>query len=161
MFNNDYFTLSFEGLMGLVVTIVSVWLVVRQLREAKLASQMEGLLLLVEQLAIVAEEREALVALVQAKNWTELSDEEAHKRVYRSKKHALAYKKTKNYYEVVAVLVKRKALDKGMAADYFGKSIGIWWQRLEKITRYESQLLGYDVGEQWLWLATELDSYLD
>ena len=159
MFSNGYFALSFEGLMGLIVTIISVWFVVRQLRESKLASQMEGLLVLVEQLALIADQREGLMEFVADDDWDSLSDEEAHRRVYASEMHKIAYKKTKNFYEVVAVLVKRKSLDKGMAADYFGKSIEIWWERLEKITRHESELLGYDVGEQWKWLAAEIEVY--
>jgi hypothetical protein len=43
-----------------------------------------------------------------------------------------------------------------MAADYFGKSVGIWHQRLLKITQHESKMLGYDVGAQWEWLGKEL-----
>lgn len=159
MFNNSYFTLSFEGLLGLVVTIISVWVVVRQLREAKLASQMEGLLMLVEQLGSLADQRETLLEIVGTKDWDSLDDEEAHGRVYASETHKLAYKKTKNFYELVAVLVKRRSLDKGMAADYFGNSIGIWWQRLEKITQHESEVLGYDVGALWKWLAREIEDY--
>jgi hypothetical protein len=156
MLDSKYIALSFEGLIGLVVTIISVWLVVRQLREAKLASQMEGLLLLVEQLAVLADQRESLMEFVSHQDWASLTDEEAHARVYASEEHKIAYKKTKNFYEVVAVLVKRKALDKGMAADYFGKSVGIWHQRLLKITQHESKMLGYDVGAQWEWLGKEL-----
>ena len=43
MFNEGYLSISFEALLGLTVTIVSVWLVVKQLRKTNLASQMEGL----------------------------------------------------------------------------------------------------------------------
>lgn len=33
MFADGYFSLSFEGLLGLIVTVVGIWLVVRQLME--------------------------------------------------------------------------------------------------------------------------------
>ena len=44
MFADGYFSLSFAEAVGFVVTIVSVYLIVRQLNETKLASQMEGIM---------------------------------------------------------------------------------------------------------------------
>lgn len=157
MFNEGYLAISFEALLGLIVTVVSVWLVVKQLRETKLASQMEGLLALADQLADVAELRETLVPAITSNDWDQLSDEEAHTRVYGSEAHKIAYKKTKNFYELIGVLVRRKALDRGLASDYFGNSIAIWWERLEKVTRQESKDLGYNVGSHWEWVAREFE----
>jgi hypothetical protein len=46
MFADGYFFISFEAVMGFAITLVSVWFVVKQLNETRLASQMEGLLTL-------------------------------------------------------------------------------------------------------------------
>ena len=44
MFTDGYFSLRFAEVIGFVITIAGIWLVVRQLNEARLASQMEGML---------------------------------------------------------------------------------------------------------------------
>jgi hypothetical protein len=64
MFADGYFTLRFGEVLGLIVTIVSVYFVVKQLREAKLASQMEGMLGLSEIEAKKRREGQALESLV-------------------------------------------------------------------------------------------------
>ena len=69
---------SMEGLLGLVVTAVGVWLVVRQLNDAKLASQMEGLLTLSQQYTDLAPDRAKLLALTSRSSWGKMSTQEAH-----------------------------------------------------------------------------------
>lgn len=46
MFSEEFGTITLADVLGLIVTIVGIWLVVRQLTESKLASQMEGMLTL-------------------------------------------------------------------------------------------------------------------
>ena len=46
MVSDGYFSISFEGILGFLVTLVSVGLIIKQLSEARLASQMEGYLTL-------------------------------------------------------------------------------------------------------------------
>ena len=48
MFTDGYFSISFPEVLGLIVTVLGIWFVVQQLREAKLANQMEGLISLIE-----------------------------------------------------------------------------------------------------------------
>jgi len=157
MFSEGFFSISFEGLLGLAVTIVSVYFIVKQLRETKLATQMEGLLSVAEQLNEIADLRESLLEVVEQADWHILSNQEAHARVYQSETRKIAYKKTKNFYELVAVLVKGKSLDRNLASKYFGNSVAIWWRRLEKVTLHESDELNYNVAESWEWLALELE----
>ena len=42
MFADDFLTVSLAEVLRLVVTIVGIWIVVKQLNETRLASQMEG-----------------------------------------------------------------------------------------------------------------------
>jgi len=42
MFSSAYFSISFEGLLGFIVTLGIVALIVKQLSDARLASQVEG-----------------------------------------------------------------------------------------------------------------------
>ena len=82
MFNNDFLSISLVEIIGLLVTIIGIWLVVKQLNETRLASQMEGLLELTNLDLSNSDGLLALKELSSQEDWNTLSDEEAFARVH-------------------------------------------------------------------------------
>lgn len=155
MFAEGYFSLSFAEVIGFVITIVSVWLVVRQLNETRLASQMEGLLALTE---IDISGSSALLELINLDDWNSLSEKDAYTRVYESETFRDDWIKTLTFFELLGVLVRRKVLDKGLAYDQYGKLVFIWWERLEKVVRQRRiEDKWEELGEHWEWLAFKFE----
>ena len=158
MFADGYFSISFPELVGTIVTIVGIWLVVKQLNETRLASQMEGMLALGERVVAIREHRNILFELVNLDEWNSLSAKEAHTRIYESKLHLDAYSSAMTLFELLGILVRRKALDKGLAYDFYGRVTFVWWNRLAKITQQRRiEENREEIGEHWEWLAKEFE----
>jgi hypothetical protein len=160
MFSNGYFSIGFAELIGFGITIVSVWLIVRQLIDARLASQMEGMLALGTQSSSFDEHRKLLSDLIETEKWKGFSDEEAYEFIFAKEKYREAYLALIAFFERLAILVRRRALDKGIAYDFYGRVVVLWWKALEKVTRYrrkEEQLDG--IAEHWEWLAMEFEDF--
>ena len=156
MFNNDFLSISLVEIIGLLVTIIGIWLVVKQLNETRLASQMEGLLELTNLDLSNSDGLLALKELSSQEDWNTLSDEEAFARVHNSKTSKKAWMETMTFFELLGVLGKRKALDKGLANDQFGRVVSIWWNRFEKVARQHRSNGNWDgYAENWEWLANE------
>lgn len=158
MFADGYFSFSFPELAGAIITIVGIWLVVRQLYEGKLASQMEGMMAISERFAENNRTNALLVKMVTTDDWDNPSSKEAHTRVFESDPTVTDWSNILLLYELVGVLARRKALDKHLAFDYFGYMITIWWKRLEKVNRQQAIELDVPkIGEHWEWLVGEFE----
>lgn len=158
MFNIGGFAISLAEALGLIVTIVGIWLVVRQLREAKLASQMGGMMDLRQMISDNTEFEQLLSDLIAQDDWQSLSDEEAHSRLFASDDLREAWNELTSFFELYSLLVRKKALDEGMAYAYNGKFISLWWTELEKIARHQRIELEWEnLLENWEWLATKFE----
>lgn len=160
MLDNGYFTLSFEGMLGLFVTVFSVWLVIRQLREAKVASQMEGILALGDRFDGIVEHNDRLFELAKSQRWKEADNEKAFEINYESKKNREAFFKVASFYETLAVLVRRKVLNQRLAFDGWGDMVAIRWQWMEKAVLAQRVATGNEkYWQHWEWLAQKFESY--
>ena len=158
MFNIAGFAISLAEVIGLIVTIVGIWLVVRQLREAKLASQMGGMMDLRQMISDNTEFEQLLSELIAEDDWESLNAEEAHSRIFDSDEHTEAWNELTSFFELYSLLVRKKALDEGMAYAYNGKFVSLWWIRLEKIARQQRiELKWDDLLENWEWLAIKFE----
>lgn len=158
MFADGYFSFSFPEIVGTIVTITGIWLVVKQLNETRLASQMEGMLALVAKLDDIAEQRDTLLDLGSLDEWISLSDEEAYAKVYAQESYRVAYVRTKIFYELLGVLVYKKTLDKGLAYEFFGNTVMLWWKRLSKVMRQQDVRQDTkEMGRNWERLAIEFE----
>jgi hypothetical protein len=158
MFNIAGFAISLAEVIGLIVTIVGIWLVVRQLREAKLDSQMGGMMDLRQMISDNTEFEQLLSELIAEDDWESLNAEEAHSHIFDSDEHTEAWNELTSFFELYSLLVRKKALDEGMAYAYNGKFVSLWWKRLEKIARQQRiELKWDDLLENWEWLAARFE----
>lgn len=159
MFADGFLANNIFEILGLIVTIGGIWLVVKQLNETRLATQMEGMLVLGEKFAASINDASILRELFELEEWKGLSDREAHNRVYDSKALANAYNKVLSLFELIGVLVRRKTLDRELAFDYYGSVASGWWNYLEKITRQRRiENNSESIGEHWEWLAKQFEA---
>ena len=158
MISNAYISLSFEGMLGLAVTVISVWLVVRQLREAKVASQMEGILALGDRFDGIVGHNVRLFELAHSQRWKDADNETAFEIIYESKENQDAFFKVASFYETVAVLIRRKVLDEQLAFDGWGDMVGIRWRWMEKFVLAQRAKTGNEgYWQHWEWLADRFD----
>lgn len=158
MFGDGYFSFSFPELVGTIVTIVGIWLVVRQLKEAKLASQMEGMI----SLAMMADDMRKYSLthsdFTRLEEWEKLNDEEAYQLIRGNKEYQEAYFKQVAVYELVGGLVRAGSLNLKVADVTFGHRLPDTWKRYEKYTRQlRIELNSNDINENWEWLAKEFE----
>lgn len=154
MFTDGYFSFSFPELVGTLVTIVGIWLVVKQLREAKLASQMEGILALGDRFDGMVEHFNLLLELSQSERWKEADSATAYKILLESKENRDAFFKVASFYETLSVLVRRNVLDEELALDGWGDMVGKRWYWMEKaILAQRVSLENEEYWQHWEWLA--------
>lgn len=154
MFASEIWFTSPADLIGLIVTVGGIWLVVKQLREAKLASQMEGVLALGDRFDGMVEELNLLLELSQSERWKEADNEAAYKILLESKKNRTAFFKVASFYETLSVLVRRKVLDEELALDAWGDMVGKRWYWMEKaILAQRVSLENEEYWQHWEWLA--------
>ena len=115
-----YFTMSFEGLVGLVVTVISVALIVKQLQQAHLASQMDGFLELTARFTELAPAIEFVDELGRSADWATKTNSESYEFLTSNKERRQYYRKIAIFYEGMAALVRRGALDQTLAYNTFG-----------------------------------------
>ena len=72
MFAEDFIANHLFEILGLVVTISGIWLVVQQLRETKLATQMEGVLSLSDRFIEITPEVSLIDRVTSAADWSTL-----------------------------------------------------------------------------------------
>jgi hypothetical protein len=157
----DGYAISFEAFVGFVITVLGLWFVVQQLREAKLASQMEGLLMISDRsTSFLTKQWPTLRKLVEKDDWAEISDEEAYSLVFDHKGRYEAFRTMGGINELLGTLVKRKALDKAIVHDYFGNASSVQWNYFENVIRHRRKMVGFEeVAVNWEWLAQQFEKY--
>ena len=160
MFGDGYFSISFEGLTGIIVTILGIWLVVRQLRETKQANQLLGLMALGEMDVTNGRNRSLLLEQAANEDWYSISDKEAHDRIFGNVKLAEAGDSVFSNMELVGMMVRKNLLHEKLAYGLFGKTVWIWWDRFGMVLRHRRTEIGWDqfMGN-WEWLAKRFKDY--
>ena len=158
MFADGFVSFTIEGLLGLIVTIVGIWLVVKQLSESKLSSQMEGVLNLTDRFIDISDSLSLVDDLAGDKGWAQLSEEEAHSRFLSDTVLRAAVNKVGKFYELLSVLVQTGALDKELAFKLYGEFVHMRW-KLIKAPMYgmRKQNAMETIAAEWEWLATEFE----
>jgi hypothetical protein len=155
-------SISLAEVLGLIVTIVGVWFVVKQLNETRLASQMEGLIALMEIETNMEGEVSELREFTLKEEWDEVSDNEAFSLVMKNDNYRRGYLKYIKLYELIGVLVRTKALDERFAFEQFGQFLPMMWRRLERIVKGERQEEGLElIGEHWEWLTKRMEKKIE
>lgn len=158
MFADGYFAVSFESIIGFVITVAGIWLVVKQLNETRLATQTEGLIGLIEIEEGMISKIEALEVYLETKEWKNISDKDAYKAIFENKKYLEGYVKMGRLYELIGVLVKNNALDIHIVEGQFGRVIPSHFRLLEKYIRERRLVIdNMRLAENWEWLAIEIE----
>ena len=156
--SEDFLSITLSDVLGLVVTLFGIWLVVRQLREAKVASQMEGILALGDRFDGIVGHNVHLFELAHSQRWKDADNETAFEIIYESKENQDAFFKVASFYETVAVLIRRKVLDEQLAFDGWGDMVGIRWQWMEKFVLAQRDKTGNEgYWQHWEWLADRFE----
>jgi hypothetical protein len=158
MISDGFFTVSFEAIIGFIITIAGIWLVVKQLNETRLATQTEGLIGLIEIEEGMVGKIEALEEYIDTEEWQALSDKEAYTRISENKEYLEGYSKVGRLYELIGVLVRNNALDLHMVAGHYGRVIPNHFRLLEKYIRERRQMIDImSLAENWEWLTIEIE----
>ena len=154
----DGLTITFEGFLGLIVTVVGVWFVVQQLREAKLASQMESLLALSNQMTDLHAERIAIMEIANSKEWNEGGPDEVYAMVFDDKEIMDSYIKIGNLFDLIGTLVSSRALGMEMTNKLYGHLAPTMYRTLEKLINIDRHKENEpNIYDNWEWLTIELE----
>ena len=160
MFADGFIAEHIFEILGLLVTVGGVWLVVKQLNETRLASQMEGILALGDRFDGIVEHNIILFELSQTTPWKEANNSKAHKIIFESKRNREAFFKVTSFYEALAVLVRRRVVDKQLAIDNWGDMVGKRWTWIEKaVLEHRRSLENEKFSQHWEWMAKEFENY--
>lgn len=158
MFGEGFMYLTLEGLIGFAITAVGIWLIVKQLREAKLASQMEGALSLQDRYIEITEDINILAQITGDERWQNLKGEEARKKLFDDEKVRDSMHKVGKFYELLSVLVQTGAQDKTIAKKLYGGMVILRWKLVEEAMYAEREKWGVPGwGAEWEWLAKEFE----
>ena len=158
MFAEDFFSMSLEGLIGFLITLISVYLIVRQLQESRLASQMEGYLEIIGRVSDISESIDFIDDLGISKQWEEFKAVEAFEYLVKNEKYRNHYRKLGVLYEGVAALLHRGILDERLAFETFGAMSVKRYQTLKKaIEAHRASLDEPTLYENWEWMAKEFE----
>lgn len=156
MFGEGFWALTLEGLVGLLITAIGIWLVVKQLTETKLATQMEGLMVLGQLDVENAAHWAALINMSDNNEWDMLSPDAKYKRLYSSLHLAEAFDAAYTFFELMGSVVYTKALSMTMVQRMYGWSVNSWWERLGQVVIHRRKVIGnQELGANWEWLARE------
>ena len=159
MFADGYFSLSFAEVLGLLVTIVSVYFVVHQLREAKIASQMEGIMQLGDRFSNIVPQIQIMNNLTSSTEWELMQKNNSHDLLFDGGDNQEALQSVGVFYEQLGMLVRTQTLDKNIAYQLFGDLAQKRWKSVEKAMEWQRRQLGVDgLADQWEWLAKEFDT---
>lgn len=154
---DNFFYLTFSELIGFIVTIISVALIVKQLSDTRLATQMSGYLALSDQFYQIIPGIEFIDSLGYSKEWDAFDGAEAYKYLSENDEYRGLYKSVAAFYEIVGALIHRGALDKKLAMDIFGELAAKRWFIIKKAALVQRKLIGTDtLYEQWELLAMKL-----
>ena len=157
MFADGFLADNLFEIMSLLLTAAGIWFIVQQLREAKLASQMEGMISLTDSYKKLSEEFAYLEPLFADEKWISLSLDEKYSRVLKETEIFGNMSNVLDHYELVGLLVKSKALDKHIAYRFYGSS-DVDWKNYEKIVQtHRDAIQRPQIGIYWEWLEREFE----
>jgi len=155
---NDFFSsLTIADILGFAVTILGIWLVVRQLKEAKLASQMEGVLMLQDHWEHIISDRTLLWEMtLQDDEWDACSPKIAYKKVFKDKAATESFMRVANFFDNLGMLVHGKALDKYFAYRGYGTILTVFYDKLEKVIALDRKVQNNPkIFRNWEWMRKE------
>ncbi len=157
MITDAYFSFSFADLVGTVVTILGIWLVVQQLRETKLASQMEGILMLQDHWERIINDRSLMLKMTtQSDKWDSLSAKEAYRAVFENKEVNDSFIRVANFFDGIGMLVMAKALDKKLAYQVYSLILSPLFDEFEKVIIFDRKVQNNSrIFESWEWMRDE------
>ena len=158
MFADGFLSITLEGMLGLLVTVVGIWFVVQQLREARLASQMEGYLMLMGRFGELSAAIEFIDDLGVSQEWNNFSNTEAYNYLIENELYREFYKKIGIFSEGVSALLRRGVLDEKLAFETFGRMGVKRFHTFKKAIDENRMLLGEPtLNDNWEWLAIEFE----
>jgi hypothetical protein len=158
MFSDGYISFSFPEIVGTIVTIVGIWLVVKQLNETRLASQAETLISLVEKEGKLLGEYQYLIEYTNSDKYQKVNQVEANKLLDQDTELNTNYIRCSQLHELIGTLVKTGALDKSLAFEGFGYVLPMMFRRLEKFAKGNREAYGTpQLMENWEWLTIEFE----
>jgi hypothetical protein len=159
MLDENFFVLTFSEILSMIVTIASVGLIVKQLNESRLASQMEGFLELGAQFGEIAPAIEFIDALTLSSEWNSMSAEESYRHIFDNEVNRNFFKKVGVFYEILGALLQRGVLDNKLAMDTFGAIGSNRWQTVKKVAKIQRSLMKeQSLYEHWEWFAKKFDN---
>ena len=154
MFADGFLSDHIFEILGLLVTIVGIILVLRQIRESTVSSQLSGFLELASQFVGIASSIEFVDALSTSDDWKSLDAKEAFNYLTEDEEIRPKYKEVGAFYETLSALVRRGALDHQLSIDAYGSLLSQRWSTLEKAISVHRKVLGNTtLYEQWEWAA--------
>jgi hypothetical protein len=158
MFADGFLSITLEGMLGLLVTAVGIWFVVQQLREAKLAAQMDGVLSLTDRFMDMTDDISLVDELALDKDWAQLSGRKAYSRYNSNKVLKSAIINLSKFYELVAVLVQSGALDISFAEKLYGELVARRWHLVRNVVyAIREEFANSFISSEWEWLALEFE----
>ena len=158
MFGEGYFSISFEILVVSAIALFSAWLVVRQLNETRLASQMEGIITLSLRWSEVESISGPLDKFIKTKKWQNMEPEEAVTYIQSKDDLWQLHNAIQGLFELLGGLMKSGALDENVAYEQFGFLVPASWNQLEKYSIGVRLRTGADsLSVNWEWLAKRFE----
>ena len=157
MFAEDFLSISLAEVLGLLVTAIGIWLVVQQLRETKLATQMEGVLSLSDRFIEITPEISLIDRVTSAADWSTLQVDEQHKQLYEDKQLPDGIRKVSKFYELVSVLFQTGSLDKMVAYKLYGLAYVRWTLVKAAVSNQREKSGVAELASEWEWLANEFE----
>jgi hypothetical protein len=157
MIASNFFELTLSDLMGFAITLIGIWLVVQQLHEAKLGSQMEGILTLQDHWERIIEDRTLLWEMtIQSNTWNLLSAKEAYRTIFGNKKMTDSFMRVANFFDGIGMLVLAKALDKELAYRGYCLVLSPLFDKFEKVILLDRKVQKNPrIFENWEWMRRE------
>ena len=160
MFADDYFSFSFAEMVGTLVTIVGIWLVVSQLRQSRIAAQMEGILEISSWFNEIGPALDFVDDLGSSNKWNGLDGTQAYDFLTKSKSSRRLYREIVVFYESLATLVRSGILNRKLAYNNFGPMSIKRWKTLEKAIIINRKIVGEEsLYKDWDWMAGDFEKY--
>lgn len=157
MLAESYFYLSFSEITGILIAVISVALVVKQLNDTRLATQMAGFLSMSDQFSNIVPAIEFIDSLSSSEEWKSLDGPAAFQYLIGDTQRRAYYKSVAAFYETMAALLRRGSLDKKLVVDTYGDLVVKRWLIVQKAAFEHRVAMGVNsLYEQWEWMANYL-----
>lgn len=157
MIGEIFLSVTLGEILGLVVTVVGIWLIVMQLNGERLASQMTGMLTLLDHWREIIADRQKVLAMTSRDgDWDKLNAKDAYKSIFRNSEATNSFIRVANFFDTVGLLVRSKALDKRLAFRGWGIFLTRMYDQFEKVILFDRRAQNnHTIYEDWEWLAGE------